>query len=45
MKNGAYGRIKTDLPTLYDDLETNIRALEKLRRTQEKYGEFFDTIS
>ncbi|GBM79743.1 hypothetical protein AVEN_40196-1 [Araneus ventricosus] len=44
MKNVATGRSKTDLPSLYDELEAKIRALESLGRTQEKYGEFLSPL-
>ncbi|XP_035221172.1 uncharacterized protein LOC118194090, partial [Stegodyphus dumicola] len=44
MRNASSGRVKTDLPTLYDDLETKIRALESLGRTQEKYGDFLTPL-
>ncbi|GFV83629.1 DUF1758 domain-containing protein [Trichonephila clavipes] len=44
MRNAATGRSKTDLPALYDELEAKIRALESLRRTQDKYGEFLSPL-
>lgn len=34
------GRTKVDLASLYDELESKLRALESLYRTQEKYGDF-----
>lgn len=40
MRNAVKGRIKTDLASLYDELEGKLRALESLGRTQEKYGDF-----
>ncbi|GFY79050.1 integrase catalytic domain-containing protein [Trichonephila inaurata madagascariensis] len=40
MKNAVSGRATTDLPSLYDELESKIRALESLGRTQEKYGDY-----
>ncbi|GFV05383.1 DUF1758 domain-containing protein [Trichonephila clavipes] len=40
MKNAVSGRTKTDLSTLYDELEGKLRSLESLGRTQEKYGDF-----
>ncbi|GFU17723.1 DUF1758 domain-containing protein [Nephila pilipes] len=43
-KNAATGRSKTDLPALYDKLETRIRALESLGRTQEKFGDFLSPL-
>ncbi|GFX23405.1 uncharacterized protein TNCV_4937201 [Trichonephila clavipes] len=36
MKNAVSCRVTTDLPSLYDDLESKIRSLERLVRTQEK---------
>ncbi|GBM18087.1 hypothetical protein AVEN_75513-1 [Araneus ventricosus] len=44
MKNPATGRSKTDLPALYDELGAKIRALESLRRTQEKYRYFLSPL-
>ncbi|GBN18546.1 hypothetical protein AVEN_162307-1 [Araneus ventricosus] len=44
MKYAASGRTKTDLPALYDELEAKIRALERLGRTQEKYGDFLSPL-
>ncbi|GFW69126.1 DUF1758 domain-containing protein [Trichonephila clavipes] len=40
IKNAVSGRTKTDLSTLYDELEGKLRSLESLGRTQEKYGDF-----
>ncbi|GFU88952.1 uncharacterized protein TNCV_4446271 [Trichonephila clavipes] len=40
MKNAATGRAKTDLPLLYDELESKLRSLESLGKTQDKYGDF-----
>ncbi|GFW38359.1 hypothetical protein TNCV_1332121 [Trichonephila clavipes] len=44
MKNAVSGRTKTDLPTLYDELEGKLRSLESLGRTQEKYGDFLTPL-
>nr|XP_042902851.1 uncharacterized protein LOC107439364 [Parasteatoda tepidariorum] len=44
MKNAATGRAKTDLPSLYDELEGKLRSLESLGRTQEKYGDFLTPL-
>ncbi|XP_035229447.1 uncharacterized protein LOC118201449 [Stegodyphus dumicola] len=44
MKNAVTGRAKTDLPSLYDELEGKLRALESLGRTQEKYGDFLTPL-
>ncbi|GBL84185.1 hypothetical protein AVEN_118589-1 [Araneus ventricosus] len=44
MKYAATGRSKTDLPALYDELESKIRALESLGRTQEKYRDFLNPL-
>ncbi|XP_035214048.1 uncharacterized protein LOC118187871 [Stegodyphus dumicola] len=44
MRNASSGHVKTYLSTLYDDLETKIRALESLGRTQEVYGDFLTPL-
>ncbi|GFW88397.1 uncharacterized protein TNCV_2287231 [Trichonephila clavipes] len=44
MKTAVSGRATTDLPSLYDELESKIRALESLGRTQEKYGDFLSPL-
>ncbi|XP_054721255.1 uncharacterized protein LOC129231033 [Uloborus diversus] len=45
MKNSAAaGRGKADLPSLYDELEGKLRALETLGRTKEKYGDFLTPL-
>ncbi|KAF8785789.1 hypothetical protein HNY73_011294 [Argiope bruennichi] len=45
MKNAISGRATTDLPALYDELESKIRALESLGRTREKYGDFLNPLA
>ncbi|GFT70924.1 DUF1758 domain-containing protein [Trichonephila clavipes] len=42
--NAVSGRTKTDLSTLYDELEGKLRSLESLGRTQEKYEDFFTPL-
>ncbi|GFS37439.1 uncharacterized protein TNIN_416811 [Trichonephila inaurata madagascariensis] len=44
IKNAVSGRATTDLPSLYE-LESKIRALENLGRTQEKYGDFLSPLA
>ncbi|GFT20349.1 uncharacterized protein TNCV_1009461 [Trichonephila clavipes] len=44
MKNAVSGRTKTDLSTLYDELEGKLRSLESLGRTQENYGDFLTPL-
>ncbi|GFV74639.1 uncharacterized protein TNCV_5130811 [Trichonephila clavipes] len=44
MKNAVSGRTKTDLSTLYNELEGKLRSLESLGRTQEKYGDFLTPL-
>ncbi|GFY65961.1 integrase catalytic domain-containing protein [Trichonephila inaurata madagascariensis] len=44
MKNAVSGRATTVLSSLYDELESKIRALESLGRTQEKYGDFLSPL-
>ncbi|GFV74553.1 uncharacterized protein TNCV_5129951 [Trichonephila clavipes] len=43
MKKAVSGRT-TDLPSHYDELESKIRALKSLGRTQEKYGDFLSPL-
>ncbi|GFU20627.1 uncharacterized protein TNCV_3785211 [Trichonephila clavipes] len=44
MKNAATGRVKADLPLLYDELESKLRSLESLGKTQDKYGDFLTPL-
>ncbi|KAF8795710.1 hypothetical protein HNY73_000177 [Argiope bruennichi] len=44
MKNAISGREMTDLPALYDELDSKIRTLESLGRTQEKYVDFLSPL-
>ncbi|GBN91808.1 hypothetical protein AVEN_120726-1 [Araneus ventricosus] len=44
MKNAAAGRNSPDLATLYDMLETKLRALESLGRTKEKFADFLEPL-
>ncbi|GFV35096.1 integrase catalytic domain-containing protein [Trichonephila clavipes] len=44
MKNAATGRAKADLPLLYDELESKLRSLESLGKTQDKYGDFLTAL-
>ncbi|GFW74592.1 uncharacterized protein TNCV_961671 [Trichonephila clavipes] len=44
MKNAATGRAKADLPLLYDELESKLRSLESLGKTQDKYGDFLKPL-
>ncbi|GFV05457.1 uncharacterized protein TNCV_226681 [Trichonephila clavipes] len=44
MKNAVTGRAKTDLPLLYDELESKLRSLESLGKTQDKYGDFLTPL-
>ncbi|GFW81681.1 DUF1758 domain-containing protein [Trichonephila clavipes] len=44
MKNAATGRAKADLPLLYDELESKLRSLENLGKTQDKYGDFLTPL-
>ncbi|GFT53823.1 DUF1758 domain-containing protein [Trichonephila clavipes] len=44
MKNAATGRAKTDLPLLYDELESKLRSLESLGKTHDKYGCFLTPL-
>ncbi|GFU87567.1 DUF1758 domain-containing protein [Trichonephila clavipes] len=41
MKNAV---LTTDFSSLYDELESKIRALESLGRSQEKYGDFLSPL-
>ncbi|GBN17403.1 hypothetical protein AVEN_61820-1 [Araneus ventricosus] len=43
MKNAVAGR-NSDLATLYDMLETKLRALENLGRTKEKFADFLEPL-
>ncbi|GFY41312.1 retrovirus-related Pol polyprotein from transposon TNT 1-94 [Trichonephila inaurata madagascariensis] len=43
MKNAVSGRMKTDLPSLYDKLEGKLQSLRSLGRTQ-KYGYFLTPL-
>ncbi|GFX87357.1 uncharacterized protein TNCV_3369271 [Trichonephila clavipes] len=42
-ENAVSGRATSDLPSLYDELESKIRALECLGR-KEKYGDFLSSL-
>ncbi|GFX28708.1 integrase catalytic domain-containing protein [Trichonephila clavipes] len=44
MKNAAAGRAKSDLPLLYDELESKLISLESLEKTQDKYGDFLTPL-
>ncbi|GFW07893.1 DUF1758 domain-containing protein [Trichonephila clavipes] len=44
MKNAATGRVKADYPLLYDELESKLRSLESLGKTQDKYGDFLTPL-
>ncbi|GBN10468.1 hypothetical protein AVEN_232853-1 [Araneus ventricosus] len=44
MKNAVAGRNSPDLATLYDMLETKLRALESLGRTKEKFADFLESL-
>ncbi|GFS64190.1 integrase catalytic domain-containing protein [Trichonephila clavipes] len=44
MKNAATGRAKVDLPLFYDELESKLRSLESLGKTQDKYGDFLTPL-
>ncbi|GFT06173.1 transposable element Tcb1 transposase [Trichonephila clavipes] len=44
IKNAVSGHVTTYLPSLYDELESKIRALESLGRIQEKYGDFLSPL-
>ncbi|GFT32859.1 uncharacterized protein TNCV_5039021 [Trichonephila clavipes] len=44
MKKAVSGRATTNFPSLYDELEFKIRALENLGQTQEKNGDFLSPL-
>ncbi|GFW71066.1 uncharacterized protein TNCV_191571 [Trichonephila clavipes] len=44
MKNAATRRAKAYLPLLYDELESKLRSLESLGKTQDKYGDFLTPL-
>ncbi|GBM66145.1 hypothetical protein AVEN_68275-1 [Araneus ventricosus] len=44
MKNAVAGRNSPDLATLYDMLETKLRAFESLGRTKEKFADFLEPL-
>ncbi|XP_071036469.1 uncharacterized protein [Parasteatoda tepidariorum] len=44
MKNATAGKNSPDLATLYDMLETKLRALESLGRTKEKFADFLEPL-
>ncbi|XP_071039892.1 uncharacterized protein [Parasteatoda tepidariorum] len=44
MRNATAGRNSPDLATLYDMLETKLRALESLGRTKEKFEDFLEPL-
>ncbi|KAF8785674.1 hypothetical protein HNY73_011189 [Argiope bruennichi] len=44
MKNATVGRNSSDLASLYDMLETKLRALESLGRTKEKFADFLEPL-
>ncbi|GFW59798.1 uncharacterized protein TNCV_4718891 [Trichonephila clavipes] len=44
VKNAATGRVKADLPLLYDELESKLRSLESSGKTQDKYGDFLTPL-
>ncbi|GBM57013.1 hypothetical protein AVEN_146041-1 [Araneus ventricosus] len=44
MKNAVAGRNSPDLATLYDMLETKLRALENLGSTKEKFPDFLEPL-
>ncbi|GFT43813.1 uncharacterized protein TNCV_2547701 [Trichonephila clavipes] len=44
MKNAATGKAKADLPLLYDELESKLRSLKSLGKTQDKYGDFLTPL-
>ncbi|GBO02241.1 hypothetical protein AVEN_236350-1 [Araneus ventricosus] len=44
MKNAIYGKNSPDLATLYDMLETRLRALESLGRTKERFADFLEPL-
>ncbi|GBL94916.1 hypothetical protein AVEN_187437-1 [Araneus ventricosus] len=44
MKNAVAGKNSPDLATLYNMLETKLRALESLGRTKEKFADFLEHL-
>ncbi|GFT37351.1 integrase catalytic domain-containing protein [Trichonephila clavipes] len=44
LKNATTGKNAPDLATLYDKLETKLRALESLGRTKEKFADFLEPL-
>ncbi|XP_055940811.1 uncharacterized protein LOC129971242 [Argiope bruennichi] len=44
LKNATIGKNAPDLATLYDMLETKLRALESLGRTKEKFADFLGPL-
>ncbi|GBN30474.1 hypothetical protein AVEN_42034-1 [Araneus ventricosus] len=44
LKNATTGKNTPDLATLYDMLETKLRALENLGRTKEKFADFLEPL-
>ncbi|GFW89833.1 DUF1758 domain-containing protein [Trichonephila clavipes] len=44
LKNAMTGKNAPDLATLYDMLETKLRALESLGRTKEKFADFLELL-
>ncbi|GFX81217.1 DUF1758 domain-containing protein [Trichonephila clavipes] len=44
MKNAAPGRSNTDLAVPYDSLESKLRALENLEKTEEKFADFLGPL-
>ncbi|GFT68666.1 uncharacterized protein TNCV_4813811 [Trichonephila clavipes] len=44
LKNTTTGKNAPDLATLYDMLETKLRALESLERTKEKFADFLEPL-
>ncbi|GBN79374.1 Trafficking protein particle complex subunit 11, partial [Araneus ventricosus] len=44
LKNATTGKNAPDLATLYDMLETKLRALESLGRTKEKFADFLEPL-
>ncbi|GFY42231.1 uncharacterized protein TNIN_476981 [Trichonephila inaurata madagascariensis] len=44
LKNSTTAKNAPDLATLYDMLETKLRALESLGRTKEKFADFLEPL-
>ncbi|GBM08091.1 hypothetical protein AVEN_123002-2 [Araneus ventricosus] len=44
MKNAASERKYADLTTLYDQLESHLRALDTLGRSKEKFADFLSPL-